>query len=346
MSRGKRFENPNTRLQRRPPLQPAPFLDETLGSWVRRCADAYRTTAYGYIHAIVHPATTLHQDELPDLDTSPPKALMRALCTTSGLAQDELAHLVVQPGPWTLRPSDRDAYCPICMTEDLREGRWYIRRAWLDAWTLVCPRHGCLMAEFKQAGDAPTDVRAAAKPINTVRLFAVPELRKTVAPAPAANVVHLPKMRVAHVAMQFVWNSGISHWLDPLMLSTLVGRDLVMLLGSSSGDYLYKCLYGYSRTWDQTWHDAHGKAFDWGLIHHPIAAIRTRLQAAYMAGVIWQALGGTHDGIPTDNRHLTDAIREGLLFGDGRRITNQIKCRWGTCLPRAVGSFIWILTRV
>jgi TniQ len=102
---------------RRLPLLPAPFLDETFGSWIFRAAVNYHMTTREFARGII----ALERQLLPhtcDFDTEPPEALITALTKRSGYRRSELERLIVRPTGATLRPRHRDAYCPKCMRED------------------------------------------------------------------------------------------------------------------------------------------------------------------------------------------------------------------------------------
>lgn len=127
---------------------PAPYLDETFGSWFARAAANYHTDVRGLASALV----SMDGQRLPrhlDLDTSPPEELLAALTRHSALRHSELERLIAIPGGSTLPQRHRDAYCGECLREDRERGIVYMRRAWLDAWTLVCDRHGCVLGRFE-----------------------------------------------------------------------------------------------------------------------------------------------------------------------------------------------------
>jgi hypothetical protein len=84
-------------------------------------AASYHTTAHEFAKAVL----ALEKGSLPrtcDFDTQPPEALITALAKYSGYRPSELERLIVHPTGATLRPGQRDAYCPECMREDREQG--------------------------------------------------------------------------------------------------------------------------------------------------------------------------------------------------------------------------------
>jgi TniQ len=133
---------------RRLPLIPTPYLDETLSSWLFRAAANYHLTTREFAKALI----ALEGQSLPrncDFDAQPPEGLVAALAKHSGFRQSELERLIVRPTASTLAPAQRDAYCPECFVEDREQGIVYFRRPWLDAWTLACDKHHCLLGRFE-----------------------------------------------------------------------------------------------------------------------------------------------------------------------------------------------------
>lgn len=87
------------------PFIPAPFLDETFGSWFGRCADAYHTGKTDLLESILKRMGCEPAQFPIDWDTSPPRTLLKALSALTYLRESELEYLVVRPGPATLPPS-------------------------------------------------------------------------------------------------------------------------------------------------------------------------------------------------------------------------------------------------
>jgi hypothetical protein len=308
---------------RRVPLQPTPFLDETFGSWLRRCASTYRMTVHDYVLAIIKAGTRINSRAMLDFDTSPPVELLRALAAASGLAPAELEYLVVPATPWALRPTERDACCSMCLCEDLGAGTAYVRRAWLDAWTLVCLKHGCPMAEYRVL-----DEQAKSRPPQSPAISLHRASSRPGSPSIIAIPIILPSVLEATDSGVVTGRLGVADWLDPNMLHSVAGRDLVMFCGSCSSDYLYKRLFGFSRRRDQVWHDSDGNVLELSDVHHPRGTVRLRIHAAYLASLIWLLLCPRDNGAPVNREKLVCAIREGLILGDGRRVISQHKVRW------------------
>jgi len=130
------------------PYIPMPYRQETFGSWIWRCSRAYCTSRSAFMRFILATAGAELIDAPTDWDTDPPLAFLTALTSVAPLQLSELTNLVVLKGPATLAPAYRDAYCPQCFREDEVRGTIHMRRAWLDAWTIECPRHECILGRF------------------------------------------------------------------------------------------------------------------------------------------------------------------------------------------------------
>ncbi len=76
------------------PLICHPYLEETFGSWLHRCADSYCTTTGKFADSVLamtgEPAITAQVD----WDTAPPPQLLRAFSKVSPFTQSELEYLV------------------------------------------------------------------------------------------------------------------------------------------------------------------------------------------------------------------------------------------------------------
>ena len=324
----RKWKRKRKQLLPRLPLLPDPFLDETFGSWIRRCAEAYRASIHEFIHSLFpgSPEQTLRDT---DLDTAPPKVLVDALCARTPHIRTELTRLIVPGGSATLGPKFRDAYCAECLQQDLHRGAYYMRRTWLDAWVIVCPRHDCLMGKFSEFEcEFDRDPQATNARVNSVFRFQNDGRGHVRRVNPSAIPVDLPILQVPYEPPTFAWGGGVTHWLDPEMLHTVVGRDLLVFLGSRSGDDLHQRLCGFHRRWEENWHGADGKAFFWGQMCHPVGDIRTRVHAAFLASVVWTSLRAKTASIGTQAVALQRAIREGLLWGDGAMAAERMKSRW------------------
>jgi hypothetical protein len=309
------------------PMLPSPFLDETFGSWWHRAADAYHTTERELACAIV----ALDQRELArgeiDWDTAPPTELLGALAAHSPFRADELRHLIVAPGPATLAPWQRDAYCPECLEQDRRDGAIYIRRSWLDAWTLRCETHACLLGALSLYEYAqPASVQRSGG--YAVFDLALPLEPLRIDPSVAPFVV--PTLGCA-APSHLVDADGIAQsWLPPAMLNSVVGRDLVLFMGSSEADVLYYRLLGRTRHRKEVWHDGDHRALPLTDVDHPHAPIAVRLEAAYLASLIWRCLFPGDADVPPDGAALIALLRQGMR-SCARSIEGRM-CRW----PRSV----------
>ena len=232
------------------PFLPPPCLDESFGSWFRRCARAYHTSRGDLMDGLL---TTLGEQlatDLIDWDTEPPAQLLEALARRTALAQSELEHLLVRRGPTTLPRAYRDAYCPACFKADCSNGVIYTRRAWLDAWTLSCPIHKCLLGRFSGYEYASFAQQVTSFPLG---LEADDSGERALREKPLVRPVPLSPVK-ERGAMPEGYCSVVKHWHDPAMLQSIVGRDLLILAGSEWTDGVWYELFGYLRTWHELWH--------------------------------------------------------------------------------------------
>ncbi|HEV2702905.1 MAG TPA: TniQ family protein [Steroidobacteraceae bacterium] len=303
-------------------LIPSPFGDETFGSWLHRCAEAHHTTVRGFANAVLALNSQPHIATRVDWDTAPPPQLLDALAGHSALSLSELECLLVHPGPATLPPVFRDSYCPKCLQEDLVRCALHFRRSWLDAWALTCPIHGCLLGRFSRfeygrrgelthfpGGTWPaskTDRPTADNPIvRPVALF------------------HLRGDSGAGVELPYV----LQPWLDPTMLHSLVGRDLIMIAGSEQAQCLHRELFGFCRPLPFVWRDGVGKTVWWPQVRHPLAGIEVRVMAAYVASALWHCFLGSK-WIGSYAPHIVSGTRRaGWPAGTGENMTG-ITQRW------------------
>jgi TniQ len=290
------------------PFIPAPFLDETFGSWFRRCANAYHTSSSHLMSSILNTAGAASVEDPVDWDTDPPEVLLESLARQTTLMQSELEYLIVRQGPGTLPPLLRDTYCLACFDKDLASKEPYIRRAWLDAWTITCPIHGCLLGrfseyEFKASGGevtcfpsgpyAPPSTDGAVREQMKVHDVSVHGLRQTDAISEESSALDL------------------ADCFDPAMLQSVVGRDLLIIAGSEAANALHSELFGGARPWRCVWHDVDRKPLWWPTIHHPIASIQVRVPAAQLAGLVWNCLREVPSSRPYKDR-IIDSVRRKL----------------------------------
>jgi hypothetical protein len=220
----------------------------------------------------------LEHQSLPhtcDFDTEPPDALITALTNHSGCRRSELERLIVRPTGGTLRPEDRDAYCPECMRKDREQGIVYFRRAWVDSWTLTCERHQCLLGRFEPFEYRPVE------PANSRNLF--PQRPEAYRRNPAVVDVKLPILQGAAAPCHSVDLPIIAG-----MLKSLAGRDLLLVMGSEAANLVIYDLTGLARFWNAVWHGPGRVPRGPPELEHPLGNITLRVLSAYFASFLWQ----------------------------------------------------------
>jgi hypothetical protein len=315
------------------PWAPAPFLDESFGSWLHRCAEGYAVSEFAFASAVL----ALDQKPPPlgkcDWDTEPPAELLESLARHTPYRLSELEELVTPIRPSTLPPSMRDGYCPICLQEDQRRGTYYMRRAWLDAWMIRCPMHQCVFGQFQREELEKTPA-ASVRPIDILfgRRYEGQEQILRVNPSVSSATLR-PCAVISELRARI--DELSSSWFEPSMLQSIVGRDLVMWMGSAAADPLYYDLFGTSRLWDQVWHDSQRRPLIWPQIDHPLGRIESRVVAALLADLVWRCIyeaGGVSPGVAP---FLT--IRRVLTSGFGSHQLRSMSHRW----PRA-DRVVWL----
>jgi hypothetical protein len=304
------------------PLIPAPYWDESFGSWWHRAAQTYRTSEEDLARGVL----ALDGERLPqgfiDWDTGPPEVLLTCLAAHSRFRFCELQRLIVVKGPATLQPTQRDAYCPTCFVEDKRrDDILYIRRSWLDAWQITCERHGCLLGtlrRYEYEREAPIFSNAWANARDFPRVGHAVRLNPSIETF-APKVLRCPEALSLHA-------QGDTWW-DPAMLQSMVGRDLILFMGSSAADLLYHRLFGIARFWNAVWHDSDRRPLRLPQIEHPTAPITVRLEAAYLASLVWACLQST-DTAPSDNWPALLALIRDELHGWHSKQILSLKRRW------------------
>jgi hypothetical protein len=295
-------------------LIPNPFADETFGSWLHRCAQAYHTTVRGFANAVLaldgHPRITSHMD----WDTAVPNALLDSLAAHSMLSRSELECLLAPAGPATLPKAFRDSYCPLCFQEDSAHTAIYMRRQWLDAWTIGCSTHGCLLCRFS----ALNSERFTTSAPSPQAIFSSIDADQVIRSHPTDLLPPFRSVRGCEFPMPY------SHqpWLHPQMLKTTHGRDLMMAAGSEPADDLHRALFGISRPPAYVWKEADGTPGGWPKLRHPLAGIDVRICAAYMASALWHAYADTKWCRPY-RRFVIEAMRATLAQA---YVTNPLVC--------------------
>ena len=301
---------------RRLPLIPTPCLDETLGSWLFRAATNYHMTTREFAKCII----ALEHQSLPhtcDFDSEPPEALITALTKHSVYRRSELEHLIVHPTGGTLRPEHRDAYCPECMREDREQGIVYFRRAWLDAWTLTCERHHCLLGRFE-----PLEYRPA-EPANIRNLF--PQRLETYRRNPSVVEVKLPILPGAALDHP---SFDLSILAD--MLKSLAGRDLLLVMGSEAANSVVYDLTGAIRLWNAVWHGPGRVPRGPPELEHPLGSIKLRVLSAYFASVLWHTF--------CQGKHAARIPGLKLAWGASRALMIPLMSRWSQEDRRRIGG--------
>jgi hypothetical protein len=305
------------------PMLPSPFLDETFGSWWHRAANAYQTTEWDLADAILG----LDKHRLPrgeiDWDTAPPPALLQALVAHSPFREDELRHLIVPAGPATLAPWQRDAYCPACLEQDRQEGALYVRRSWLDSWTIRCDSHACLLGTFSLYEYVQ---HKPARPSGQDVFCDLLALREPLRVNPSVTPFVVPAVRIANRCRALDGDGSAQSWLPQAMLHSIVGRDLVLLMGSSATDVLYCHLVGHPRPSNAVWHDQERRASALSAVMHPLGPIATRLEASYLAGLLWRCLFPGDAQLSSDRTAVASMLRQGMR--SSARSVEGLTYRW------------------
>jgi hypothetical protein len=271
------------------PLLAAMLPDETFGSWLRRCAVSHRHRSVSDFAASILSleGVPLATDSV-DWDCDPPPALVEVLSHRGRLPLAQVRALIVPATSDTLRPRERDAYCPACFQADLKQRAIHRRRDWLNAWTMTCSTHGSLLWSYEQVAHAkapkaqwrsliaPEQVR-----LGTVKLGYVTGFSPHYA-------CWSPSLGMSRQARDLKLSQG--RWLDPKLLTTDVGRSLIMLCGSPQADSIYYVLFGSPRSRQFCWPEDIDRRQSDPPATSPRANIRARLTAAYTAAAIWRVV--------------------------------------------------------
>jgi hypothetical protein len=120
-------------------LVPAPYVDESLSSFLGRAAQAYRVEPRLLIREL---ATGLKWGQgRRDLDRAAPDGFLQRLADAVPGWQSPIDGIVGFQ-EWSLAPAQRFAYCPLCFQEDLVAARVpYFRRDWMAALVTHCWQH-------------------------------------------------------------------------------------------------------------------------------------------------------------------------------------------------------------
>ncbi len=272
------------------PLLPAPLPDETFGSWLQRCAVSHRQRRVSdFVASVLSLEDVSAAPEDTDWDCDPPQSLVHILSDRGRMPLGQLQELIVPRTSATLRPRERDAYCPECFQIDVAQRALYRRRDWLHSWTMTCAVHGSLLWSYEQVAHAkaPTQQFRSLIASEQIRLGTVKLGYVTgFSPPYACWASSLGMSRRARDL-----KLSLGRWLDPKLLTSDAGRSLVMLCGSRQADSIYYVLFGTPRSKEHCWLDDLGLGQSASSASSPRAPIRVRLTAAYTAAAIWRLVG-------------------------------------------------------
>jgi hypothetical protein len=115
--------------------------------------------------------------------------------------------------------------------------------------------------------------------------------------------------------------------LDPDMLRTVVGRDLLMIAGSEETYFLFQKLFGYARTRSFSGEGDLGNSSSWPTLRHPQACIDVRVRAYFLANLLWNCMRcGEHR--PLYFVRIVSAARNSIQAGDESKKAFRITDRW------------------
>lgn len=259
-------------------LLPDPQAEETFGSWLGRCAVAHQClgveefVAGVWKHADLTNGQCFEASGPRDWDTNPSKQLIQTLAATTSLEEDRLRKLVVRRIPSTLPPVQRDAYCGQCFVEDLASGPIYVRREWIDGWTIHCNRHQCLLGEY---------------PITSVNLSLAPLL-------PTAKRLHRDKelrygaygiasVRDCLEGYSFRYTRSWPPAVSMKFLDDPKARSQLLQLGVKSSEaFVLFGEIGRARQDLSHWTDWTGQPLTALNARHPLAPVFHRVRTAYL----------------------------------------------------------------
>jgi hypothetical protein len=306
------------------PFLPGPILDETFGSWLWRCAAQYHTSPGRFANSVMETVggTPLGWDV--DWDVAPPRRLLAALAKLSNFKVSELKYLIVPSISTTLPRAFRDAYCPKCFGDDLAGGVIYFRKVWLDAWTIVCPLHGCLLGRFSGRDYRPSHAITSHFP---GRLSVKTDHGQLIAEEPAVCEVFVDSINPSAPNADDGVSSEKDTWLDRNMLKTIVGRDLLMIAGSEETYFLFQQLFGYARTRSFGCEDNLGNSSRWPKLRHPEACINVRVRAFFLANLLWNCIRST-DTRPRYYDRIVTTVGNSFMATDESNKVSRITDRW------------------
>lgn len=240
------------------PLPGAPTLfdDECLSSWISRCALKYGfPTSRDFVLGLLALDRLTLEPGLYDWDSAPPLVVLQAIERRGGLPMAQLTQRLAPSGT-SLRPGEKDAYCPECFKEDVMRGEVYLRTEWINPWIVSCRRHACPLGCY------------AARPLESNPKSAEHHLWQELKPVGRVYPVHAPAPLWLRSA------EAVSKTLD---LSQDWQRRLMLTLGLPVGKRL---LYALTAQDDVVWLTDSAEAGDVHNIRGPRAKIGWRLKTA------------------------------------------------------------------
>jgi hypothetical protein len=154
------------------PLAPKVEPNETVSSWIDRCAARHFMTREELITNVCFAGTLDVPALLLDWDVDPNERLLAHLENAARLSPGSLYDLRVAPNALNLAPSARLAFCPLCASEAYESGQLpSFNRDWVSALTTRCRTHDTPLF----AWDGPTSAVSA----HTGRAYPCPLLQKS-----------------------------------------------------------------------------------------------------------------------------------------------------------------------
>ncbi|CUX65103.1 hypothetical protein CFBP6626_23865 (plasmid) [Agrobacterium tumefaciens] len=128
------------------PVAPRPLDDELLSCWHWRVASHYSTSPQ-HVESWIAGSPLAQNQDFFSSDFHPDQSAIRLWARACRIREGDLDRLSLQSGgrpksSFVGDPLDRGV-CPVCLDEDVEEGRdHYCRRSWVSVEAVVCPRHG------------------------------------------------------------------------------------------------------------------------------------------------------------------------------------------------------------
>lgn len=269
------------------PGVPMLFADECLSSWLMRCAKKYGfETSWEFVVSLLA-LDGLHLEQGQyDWDTSPPLVFLQVLEERTGVPIAQIVERLASPGA-SLRPGEKDAYCPQCFVDDLKNKAVYVRKAWIDPWVIKCSRHGCALGCYA--------ARSLTRPCSSAR----ERLWQELTPAGKVYPVHIPEP---------FWLTRQPVVSDQLALDHDWQRRIMLTLGFPCAKSL---LYALTAQDDLTWLTDAAVEGDVGNVRAPMAKIAWRLRAGRAVDMLG-AMATPRTMTIQEPHQLADALLEDL----------------------------------